>query len=153
MIDVESLVVDSVTRVVKSLYPEATIKSATQDVPPAFPFVSILEADNSAYKKTQDEENREHHVELMYEVNVYSNKKNGRKTEAKQILSLVDDVLQEMKFTRITKLPIETKSYYRYVARYTVIAGYSLDSVLPSEQLYPSEDLIPNDTVIQFYRK
>lgn len=153
MIDVENLVVDSVTRVVKSVYPEATIKSATQDVPPAFPFVSILEADNTSYQKTQDNENYDHHVELMYEVNVYSNKKNGRKTEAKRILSLVDDVLQEMKFTRITKLPIETKSYFRYVARYKVIAGYSLDAVLPSEQLYPSEDLLPNDMIVQFYRK
>ena len=155
MITVENLVVDSVTRVVKSFYPNATIKSERVDVPSSFPFVSIVEADNSTYRKTQDDESREHHVEVMYEVNVYSNLKNGKKTEARKILSLVDDVLQEMKFTRITKLPKDNnKSYYRYVARYTAVVGYSLDMVLPSEELYPSEDLLPSDSILyQFYRK
>lgn len=153
MIDIENLVVDTVTRIVKSYYPNATIKSEKQDVPSSFPFVSIIEADNQTYRKTQDDENREHHIEVMYEVNVYSNKRDGKKTEAKKILSLVDDVLQDMKFTRITRLPIENKSYYRYVARYTAVVGYGFNMVVPSEQLYPSDDLLPNNRTYQMYRK
>ena len=153
MIDVENIVVDNITRVVKSYYPNATIKSTKNDVPSSVPFVSVVEADNTTYRKTQDGDNQEHHVELMYEVNVYSNKKDGKKTEAKKIISLVDDVLQNMKFTRITKLPIEDKSYFRYVARYTVVVGYGLGMVLPSEILYPSEDLLPTDITYQAYRK
>ena len=153
MISIENIVVDNVTRVIKSFYPDATIKSEKQDVPSSFPFVSVIEADSSTYRKTQDDELREHHIEVMYEVNVYSNRKDGKKTEAKKIMSLVDDVMQDMKFTRTTKLPIETKSYYRYVARYTAVVGYSLDMDLPSEQLYPSEDLLPTDIVYQIYRK
>lgn len=123
MIDVENMVLTAVKTAVKTEYPNATIKSEKQDVPSSFPFVSIVEEDNTSYRKTQDDVSKEHHAEVMYEVNVYSNKQNGSKTEAKKIMSIVDDTLQGIKFTRIMKLPTPNKdnSIYRITARYTAV--------------------------------
>ena len=122
MIDVENMVVDAVAKAVKTQYPNATIKSEKQDVPSSFPFVSITEEDNTSYRKTQDDVSKEHHAEVMYEVNVYSNLESGKKSEAKSIFSIVDETLQSIKFTRTTKLPINKDStIYRIVGRYEAV--------------------------------
>ena len=70
---------------------------------------------------------KEHHTRVLYEVNVYSNKTSGAKSEAKKILEIVDSSFQNMKFTRTFKQPIPNadKTIYRIVARYeAVIAEY-----------------------------
>ena len=56
----------------------------------------------------------------MYEVNVYSNKTTGKKTEAKKILSKIDDTMILLGFTRMNKFPVimDDATIYRVVARY-----------------------------------
>lgn len=128
MIDVENLVIDTVSKAIKaSAYSTALVVSDYTDMPSSFPCVSVIESDNSTYRRTQDNDLKEHHTRVMYEVNVYSNKTSGAKTEAKKILEIVDSSFQNMKFTRTFKQPIPNadKTIYRILARYeAVIAEY-----------------------------
>lgn len=128
MIDVENLVIDTISKALKaSAYSSTYVTTEYADTPSSFPCVSVFEADNYTYQKTQDNDLQEHHTNVMYEINVYSNKTKGSKTEAKKIMEIVDSTMQNNKFTRIIKQPIpnKDKTIYRIVARYeAVIADY-----------------------------
>ncbi len=141
MIDVENLVVDTITKAVQAVYTGVLVESDYNDTPSSFPFVSVIEMDNYTYKKTQDDELQEHHAHLMYEVNVYSNKTKGKKSEAKKIMDTIDKTFQNIKFTRIIKQPIPNKdrSIYRIVARYEAVVGEGFK--------------VGDDTIYQVYRK
>jgi len=126
MIDVENLVVDTISKALKaSAYSSTYVTTEYTDTPSSFPCVSIFEADNYAYQKTQDNDLKEHHTNVMYEINVYSNKTKGSKTEAKNIMEIVDNTMQNNKFTRTVKQPIpnKDKTIYRIVARYEAVIG------------------------------
>ena len=126
MIDVENLVIDTIKKaLLASQYSNTNVASTYNDTPSEFPCVSVIEMDNYTYRRTQDNDLMEHHTNLMYEVNVYSNKASNSKTEAKAIMEIVDTAFQNIKFTRTFKQPIRNrdKSVYRIVARYEAVVG------------------------------
>lgn len=126
MIDVENLVIDTISKALKaSAYSSTLVVSDYTDTPSSFPCVSVIESDNYTYRRTQDDDLKEHHTNVMYEVNVYSNKTSGSKSEAKKIMEIVDTAFQNMKFTRTVKqaIPNRDKTIYRIVARYEAVIG------------------------------
>lgn len=126
MIDVENLVIDKISKAIgASAYSNTFVTSEYTDSPSEFPCVSVVEADNYTYRKTQDNDLKEHHTNVMYEVNVFSNKKNTSKSEAKAIIEIVDTAFQNMKFTRTFKdnIPNKDKTIYRIIARYEAVIG------------------------------
>lgn len=141
MIDVENMVVDTVRKAVIALYPTADIVSEYVDVPSSFPCVSVIEGENSSYFKTKDNDLIDHHINVMYEINVYSNLKSKKKEQAKKIMGVVDTALQNIKFTRTFKQPIPNsdKTIYRIVARYEAVIG--------------AEQTVGSDKIYQVYRK
>ena len=62
---------------------------------------------------------------LMYSVNVYSNKEQGKKAECKEIFNVVDNAFMSIGFNRIMKNPIPNKdaSIYRITGRYEGIVA------------------------------
>lgn len=130
MIDVENLVIDTISKALKaSAYSNTLVTSEYTDAPSSFPCVSVVESDNYTYRKTQDDSLTEHHANLMYEVNVFSNKTKGARSEVKAIMDIVDSTFQNIKFTRTTKLfiPNKDKTISRAVARFEAIVaeGYT----------------------------
>ena len=88
--------------------------------PPFFPCVYISEADN--FNTGFDGCNHEVVTGVMYEVEVYSNKQNGKKAEAKDIMKTVDGVLTPLGFTRtlLQQIPnMSDATIFRLTARYT----------------------------------
>lgn len=62
-------------------------------------------------------------AQVMFEVNVYSNKAEGKKTECKTIMNEIDKTLFAMNFKRLALTPVpnmEDATIYRLVARYRV---------------------------------
>ena len=142
MIDVENLVIDTISKALKaSAYSNTLLVSDYTDSPSSFPCVSVIEMDNYTYRKTQDDDLKEHHTNVMYEVNVYSNKTSGSKSEAKKIMEVVDTAFQNIKFTRTVKqaIPNRDKSIYRIVARYEAVIGEGFKQ--------------GDDTIYQVYRR
>ena len=124
MINVENEIFDRVANAIKAVYPSVFISGEYIRTPSKFPFVSLIEMSNTAYEQTQSSGGLENHASLMYEVNVYSNKKSGKKSECKVIASLIDNELATLGFSRTMLQPIpnmDDATIYRMTGRYTAV--------------------------------
>ncbi len=126
MIDIENEIYSAVSIKIRERYPEIYITGEYVATPTSFPCVSVIEQSNYAYQRSRTSTNNENHVEVMYEVNVYSNKKTGKKAEAKAIMNVIDKIFNDLGFTRIMQNPVPNlldATIYRIVARYAAIVG------------------------------
>lgn len=121
MINVETEIFNIVANAIRSKYPNAYVVGEYVKSPARFPCVSIVEIDNSAYDKTQTSSNLENHASVTYEVNIYSNKTSGKKSECRAIASLIDDEFATLGFSRSMLQPIpnmDDATIYRMTGRY-----------------------------------
>ena len=96
--------------------------------PPKFPCVFLQEADN--FNAGYDGCNHEHITGVMYELEVYSNLENGKKTQAKNIAYVADKELTRLGFRRMSLQAIpnyEDATIYRLIGRY---AASVIDNVV-----------------------
>ena len=124
MINVENEIFNTVAKAVREKYPSVFISGEYIKAPSKFPFVSLVEMSNTAYDRTQTSGGLENHASLMYEVNVYSNKKSGKKSECKAIATLIDNELATLGFSRTMLQPIpnmDDATIYRMTGRYTAV--------------------------------
>lgn len=123
MIDPENEVYTRLAKMLRDLFPGIDIASEYVKSPPSFPHVSITQSDNYPVPEREDSSLTENMVQVMFEVNVYSNKKTGKKTECKKIIRAVNDLLTGMNFRRLALTPVpnmEDATIYRITARYRV---------------------------------
>ena len=121
MIDIESQVFDRVATRVREQFPDIFMTGEYVNSPSSFPAVSLVEVDNSILESTVDSGSNENHANVMYEVNVYSNKTTGKKSECKEITALIDTEMTAMGFVRSTLTPVPNEydsTIYRMVGRY-----------------------------------
>lgn len=122
--DIETDVFDAVATAIESEFSDVFITGEYVHAPEFFPAVSIIEEDNATFLPALDSEGS-HHSQLMYEVNVYSNLKSGRKAQAKAIMQKIDEKMSELGFVRLSRqpmtLPNAETSIYRMNARYRTV--------------------------------
>lgn len=122
MIDIENEVFTAVATKLRLEYKKIMIYGDEGNrVIATFPAVTIVESENNVYLKSQTCDMAENHADLLYSVNVYSNKAAGKKTECKCIIALIDDVMMNYGFTRISSTPVpnlQDGTIYRITARY-----------------------------------
>jgi hypothetical protein len=121
MIDIESAVFNRVATKVREQFPNIFMVGEYVKSPPSFPAVSLMEMDNAIRDVTIDSGSNENHANVMYEVNVYSNKTAGKKSECKEIVALIDMEMSAMGFVRSTLTPVPNEydsTIYRMVGRY-----------------------------------
>ena len=121
MINIESAVFNRVAMRVREVFSDIYITGEYVKSPPSFPAASLVEMDNSTHVETIDSGSNENHADVMYEVNVYSNKATGKKSECREILGLIDEEMLAMGFSRSTLTPVPNENdstIYRMVARY-----------------------------------
>lgn len=126
MIDIETEVFDIIATHVRKKYPKVFITGEYVKSPPSFPCVSLVETDNQVYRNTRSTDFIENHAQLLYELNVYSNKVRTKKAECKEIISLIDERMELLGFTRTMMAPIPNEkdaTIYRMVARYRAIVS------------------------------
>lgn len=124
MINVENEIFDTIANSVRNAYPSVSISGEYIRTPSKFPFVSLIEMSNTAYDRTQSSGGLENHASLMYEVNIYSNKTSGKKSECKKIASLIDNEFAALGFSRTMLQPIpnmDDATIYRMTGRYTAV--------------------------------
>jgi hypothetical protein len=124
MIDCENEIFSKIAESVRTAFPSVFISGEYIKTPPKFPFVSLVEMSNTAYDRTQTSGSLENHASLMYEVNVYSNKTSGKKSECKAIATLIDNELATLGFSRTMLQPIpnmDDATIYRMTGRYTAV--------------------------------
>ena len=124
MIDCENEIFNAIAKAVRESHPSVFISGEYIRTPSKFPFVSLIEMSNTAYDRTQTSGSLENHASVMYEVNVYSNKKSGKKSECKAIASLIDNEMATLGFSRTMLQPIpnmDDATIYRMTGRYTAV--------------------------------
>ena len=122
MIDCENEVYTRIARVLRDKLPGINIAGEYVNAPSSFPHVSITQSDNSVVSEQMT--GSAEMAQVMFEINIYSNKADGRKTECKSIAKVIDDVMFKMNFKRMALTPIpnmEDATIYRIVARYRVM--------------------------------
>lgn len=126
MINIEEELFNDVASKAREKYPNLYMVGEYVKSPPSFPCVSLIEQDNSVYNRTQTSDGDENHCQVMYELNVYSNKTKGKKLECKAIISTIDEIMLANGFTRKMLQPIpnmENATIYRMVARYSAVVS------------------------------
>lgn len=121
MINVENEIFNIVATAIRNEYPGAYVVGEYVIAPARFPCISIVEIDNSVYDRTQTSGSLENHADVTYEVNIYSNKTSGKKSECKAIASLIDNEFATLGLSRSMLQPIpnmDDATIYRMVGRY-----------------------------------
>jgi hypothetical protein len=121
MIDVESAVFQKCADAFRAAYPNGFIAGEYVSQPPKFPAVMVVEMDNNVDERAIDNGNIENAVNVMYQVDVFSNLNKGKKAQAKAIIALIDEVLAQYRFIRTFCNPIQNMNdatIYRMTARY-----------------------------------
>ena len=120
MIDIENEVVSLITDVLFANNISASIESVLNLNPSSFPTVCVEEIENASANISADSLTNENHAAVGYEINVFTNSLSGKKAEAKNILSVIDTMLINRGFTRVSKttLSLDNGTKYRVVARY-----------------------------------
>lgn len=126
MINIENEIFNIVSTKVRAEFPNIYMSGEYVKSPPSFPATSLIEMDNTAYTSTQTSCDNENHATIMYEVNTYSNKVKGKKSECKAIMTLIDKEMTELGFTRTMLQPIpnmDDATIYRMTARYKAVVS------------------------------
>lgn len=126
MIDVENEIFSKISVAVRAAYPSAFVSGEYVRTPSRFPFVSLIEMSNTAYDRTQSSGGLENHASVMYEVNIYSNNRSGKKSECKAIATLIDNEMAALGFSRTMLQPIpnmDDATIYRMTGRYTAVVS------------------------------
>lgn len=121
MIDVESQIYTPIAEALRVAFPGIHVSGDYTLAPSRFPHVSIVEQDNYLSMAHVDSGDTEKIATLMYQVDVYSDKASGRKTTARSIMKVIDDLMFKKNFTRLSLNPVpnmEDTTIYRLTARY-----------------------------------
>lgn len=124
MINAEFDIYDTVSDALRDMYGKNIfISGETVSVPSKFPAATIVEMSNTVYSKmtTTTIENA---ARLLFQVDVYSNLVGYKKSQAKEIMSVIDDAFASMNFTRTMLNPVqnlEDATIYRLTARYEAV--------------------------------
>jgi hypothetical protein len=127
MIDIENMLFTKMKNNLPSTVKTGTMYSSVQS---EFPYVSLIVMDNSIYEPFIDSARIENAVEIMVEVNVYSNKTSGKNEECKKLMKNIDDTLSGLGLVRSYCQPtpnLEDATIYRITARYRAVVDKNLN--------------------------
>lgn len=121
MIDIENEVYTIVANEIRSVYEDVFISGDDSKIPSSFPCVYIVQRDNPIAIEHSDSGYLERITSPMFEINVYSNLKTGRKQQAKEIMAKVCDVMSmlDIERTYCQPTPNADSSIYRITGRFS----------------------------------
>ena len=117
--DIEIELFDSIATAINSDYPACKVTNTYTRTAPGFPCVMLYEADN--FSGGMDGSNHEIASNVMYEAQVFSAKEGDSKSEAVEIMQLVNRLMTMAGFRRTSQTPaenLEDATVFRLVARY-----------------------------------
>lgn len=106
MIDIENELFTAIASALRTAFPGIYVAGEYVAQPPKFPAVFIVEQDNFVNRRGRSSDTMENFADVMYQVDVFSNRSAGRKAETKAIMAVVDDVFAQYNFTRTFLNPV-----------------------------------------------
>ena len=130
MIDKLNEIFTSVATSVRSKYTGTTVTGEYTRKPSKFPTVTLDETQNVVLNYLEDSSNAENFAGVTYRLQVFSNKRTGKKAEAREIFATADAEMRRMGFRRVTYTTtpeIYDSTIYNITATYEAVvsaAGY-----------------------------
>lgn len=126
MIDVNSTVFTTVATAVRDNHVGTTVTGEYTRMPSKFPTVTLDETSNVMVDRLEDSSNEERFAGVTYRLQVFSNKQNGKKAEARAIFATADAEMRRMGFRRVTYATtpeIYDSTIYTITATYEAIVS------------------------------
>lgn len=124
MNDCEAEVFSRIADVLRKKFPKINMTSEYVHEPASFPHVSILMSENVPVTRLMTNGEQEVYSTATFEINVYSNLVSGKKSQCKEVMSVIDDLMYRMNFRRQSMMQLpnaENSSIYRINARYRAV--------------------------------
>lgn len=102
MIDYSNEVFTRVADITRNDHPGVTVLGEYTRKPSKFPTVTLDEIRNVVVDRLEDSTNEEKFAGVTYRVQVFANKRNGKKAEARAIFATVDAEMRNIGFRRVT---------------------------------------------------
>lgn len=121
MNDIENQAYTRVRNKVTAKFPELDFSGEYVDSPSIFPHTSMYMTENMVYSRSEDSGAIENATEVIFQIDIYSNKSGTRKSECKKIAEAVDHEMQLLGFVREFMHPIPNladNTIFRYSLRY-----------------------------------
>lgn len=125
MLDPESILFTEIANKARSRFKGIRVYPEETESPAAFPCLTFVQSSNTTYRRSLTGDNVEHHVNLMYTANAYSNIMTGAKQQCKEITSFVDEIMRSYGFIRTMdeQMPNQDRTISRRTARWSGILG------------------------------
>jgi hypothetical protein len=130
MIDVNNEVFTTVAKEVRDSHTGVTVVGENTRKPSKFPTVTLDESENVMVDRLEDSSKEEKFTGVTYRLQVFSNKQNGKKAEARAIFATADAEMRRLGFQRVTFTTtpeIYESTVYQITATYEAVvsaAGY-----------------------------
>lgn len=120
MIEIEAKIFSPIYTALKAQYDGIYVTSEPAPIPSKPLAVSIVQMDSYSSPRKQDNTLTEKFATVMFQVDVYSNLQSGKKSKCKEVMGVVDKMMFDLNFMRLslTPVPMEDSGYYRLTARY-----------------------------------
>ena len=130
MIDKLNEIFTNVANSVRDKHTGTTVTGEYTRKPSKFPAVTLDEIQNVVVDRLEDSSNAENFAGVTYRLQVFSNKRNEKKAEARAIFATADAEMRRMGFRRVTNTTtpeIYDSTIYNITATYEAVvssAGY-----------------------------
>lgn len=128
MIDFNNEIFTTVAKAVRDNHVGTTVTGEYTRMPSKFPTVTLDETSNVMVDRLEDSSNEERFAGVTYRLQVFSNKQNGKKAEARAIFATADAEMRRMGFRRVsyaTTPEIYESTIYEITATYEGVVSAS----------------------------
>lgn len=122
MFNIQKEIFTKTANAVLSAYPTSRIVNSFVYVPSAFPCVAIVLSDDGMTYGMRDSSHADNFRDITLTIDVFSNKKDTKKTEAEAIMQIIIDTLAPYNFNMASCKPysnINNATNYRITATFT----------------------------------
>lgn len=126
MFEIQREVFTTVANAILTVSPSCRITNAFIYAPAEFPAVAIVLSDDGTKRNARDSSKNDKFRDITLTVDVYSNKVDGKKTEAESLMQTVIETLYPLNFEMVSCKPasnINNASNYRLTATFTATVG------------------------------
>ena len=130
MLNFNNEIFTTVATAVRDNHVGVTVIGESTRKPSKFPTVTLDETENVMVANLEDSSKEEKFAGVTYKLQVFSNKQNGKKAEAREIFATADAMMRRMGFQRVTFTvtpEIYESTIYQINATYEAVvssAGY-----------------------------
>ena len=124
MIDFSNEIFDAVAKDLRSAYKGIRVVGEYVATPTSFPCVTLDESSNISVFLDSGQKSK--YAQVIYRVQVFSNRKSGKRAEAREIFSRVDEKLQSLNLycvTYTTTPEIYNSEIYSITATYRAVVN------------------------------